>query len=143
MTMLLPRPLTCATALAAATLLGACASTKLDASWTNPEFAGTKLRDQTVLVACQARDFTTQAVCEDQVAAQLATRGARPVKFLVGNTGTPPTNEAIEAAAKRANARAVFCRPSAPVRPSASASAVAAIAAALPVASRCRSAAQR
>ena len=91
-----------------ACLLAACASTKMEAQWSNPEFGGVKLRDQQVLVACQARDFTVQAVCEDQIASQLAARGVKPLKFAVSNTGTAPTNEAIEAAAKRANARAVF-----------------------------------
>ena len=47
----------------------------MDAQWSNPEFAGKALRGATVLVVCQARDFTTQAVCEDQAAAPA--RGAR------------------------------------------------------------------
>ena len=80
----------------------------MDAQWSNPEFRSVKLRDQTVMVACQARDFTVQAVCEDQIAAQLITRGAKPVKFAVVNPGAPPVNEAVDAAAKKANARAVF-----------------------------------
>jgi len=91
-----------------ALVLTACATTKMEAQWSNPEFGGFKLRDQTVLVACQARDFTVQAVCEDQIAGQLAARGARPVKFAVSNTGISPTNEAIEAAAKKANARVIY-----------------------------------
>ena len=91
-----------------ACLLAACATTKMDAQWSNPEFKGVSLRDQVVMVACQARDFTTQAVCEDQAATQLAARGAKPMKFSLASTGAPPANEAIEAAAKRANARAVF-----------------------------------
>lgn len=89
-------------------LLTGCATTKMEAQWSNPEFSGAKLRDQPVMVACQARDFTVQAVCEDQVAAQLSARGVKPVKFAVSNTGAAPTNEAIDAAAKRANARAVY-----------------------------------
>ena len=90
------------------TLLAACATTQMEAQWMNPDFKGAKLRDQTVLVACQARDFTVQAVCEDQASAQLTARGVKPVKFAVTNTGVPPTAEAIEAAAKRASARAVY-----------------------------------
>jgi len=90
-----------------ALLLAGCATTKMEAQWSNPEFRSVSLRDQTVMVACQARDFTVQAVCEDQIAAQLAARGVKPVKFAVANTGTAPTNEAIDAAAKKANARAV------------------------------------
>jgi hypothetical protein len=94
--------------LAAAALLAACATTRMEAQWSNPEFSGARLRDQTVLVACQARDFPVQAVCEDQVAGQLGTRGVKPVKFAASNAGVAPTNEAIEAAAKKAGARAVF-----------------------------------
>jgi len=90
-----------------AMVLAACATTRMEVQWTNPEFKGTTLRDQPVLVACQARDFTAQAVCEDQFANQLAARGVRPIRFAVSNTGVSPTNEAIEAAAKRENARAV------------------------------------
>jgi hypothetical protein len=89
-------------------LLAGCATTKLDASWSNPEFAGKSLRGQTVLVACQARDFTTQAVCEDQIAARLATAGVKPVKFSAANANITATNDAIDAAAKRDGARAIF-----------------------------------
>ena len=91
-----------------ACVLAACATTKMDAQWSNPEFRSVNLRGQTVMVACQARDFTVQAVCEDQIAAQLVTRGAKPVKFVVVNPGAPPANEAVDAAAKKANASAVF-----------------------------------
>ncbi len=88
-------------------LLAACATTKMDAQWSNPEFGAKRLRDQTVIVVCQARDFTIQAVCEDQVAAQLETRGIKTVKFAVSNSGVHRP-EVVEAAAKRANARAVY-----------------------------------
>jgi hypothetical protein len=91
-----------------ALLLAACATTKMDAQWSNPEFAKASLRGQTVLVACQARDFTTQAVCEDQAASQLESRGAKAVKFAVVKPGAPPSNDAVEAAAKQAGARAIF-----------------------------------
>lgn len=104
----LPRNLLPVLAPISAILLSACATTKMEAQWSNPEFRDAKLRDQVVLVACQARDFTVQAVCEDQIASQLAARGVKPTKFAVANTGTAPTNEAIDAAAKRANARAVY-----------------------------------
>lgn len=100
-------PLRYATALGAC-MLAACATTKMDAQWSNPEFRSVNLRGQTVMVACQARDFTVQAVCEDQIAAQLVTRGAKPVQFAVVSPGAPPVNEAVDAAAKKANARVVF-----------------------------------
>ena len=96
-----------ALALVACTV-AACASTKMDAKWSNPEFAGKSLRGQSVLVVCQARDFTTQAVCEDKAASQLEARGIKTVKFAVASPGAPPVQEAVEAAAKRAGALAVY-----------------------------------
>jgi hypothetical protein len=89
-------------------LLAACATTKLEAQWSNPEFKGKSLRGQSVMVACQARDLTVQAVCEDQIAQQLKSRGARPLQFAVTSPGQSPTNEAIEAAARKAGAGTVF-----------------------------------
>jgi len=91
-----------------ACLLAACASTKMDAQWANPDFRGVKLSGKTVMVACQARDFTVQAVCEDQIARQLAAKGAKPLQFIAGSPGVQPVNEAVDAAAKRAGAPLVF-----------------------------------
>jgi hypothetical protein len=106
----MPRSSTLPAALSAfaVTVLAACATTKMEAQWSNPEFKGASLRGQPILVACQARDLTVQAVCEDQIAGQLATRGAKPVQFAVASPGTAPTNEAIEAAARKANAKVTF-----------------------------------
>jgi hypothetical protein len=89
-------------------LLAACATTQMEAEWSNPEFKGASLRGQTVMVGCQARDLTVQAVCEDQIARELAARGAKPVQFAVASPGIAPTSEAIEAAAKKAGARTIF-----------------------------------
>jgi hypothetical protein len=94
--------------LLAAGLTAACATTKMDAQWSNPEFAGKSLRGATVLVVCQARDFTTQAVCEDQAAAQLESRGIKTLKFAVVSPNAPPAPEVVETTAKRANAAAVY-----------------------------------
>lgn len=91
-----------------ASLFAACATTKMDAQWSNPEFAQASLRGKTVLVVCTARDFTTQAVCEDQAAAMLEARGLKTARFAVASPGTPPANDAVEAAAKRAGAQAIF-----------------------------------
>lgn len=91
-----------------ASLLAACATTKMDAQWSNPDFRGTKLAGKTVMVACQARDFTVQAVCEDQIARQLAAKGVKPVQFVAANPGVQPVNDVVDAAAKRAGATAVF-----------------------------------
>ncbi len=92
----------------AVVLLAACATTKMDAQWSNPDFRGTKLAGKTVMVACQARDFTVQAVCEDQIARQLAAKGAKPVQFIAGNPGVQPVNDTVDAAARKAGAPVVF-----------------------------------
>jgi hypothetical protein len=94
--------------LALTALVASCATTKMDAQWSNPEFAGKSLRGATVLVVCQARDFTTQAVCEDQAASQLESRGIKTVKFAALSPNAPPAPDVVEAAAKRADARAVY-----------------------------------
>jgi hypothetical protein len=94
--------------LAATVFVASCATTKMDAQWSNPEFAGTSLRGATVLVVCQARDFTTQAVCEDQAASQLEAKGIKTLKFAAMSPNAPPVPDVVEAAAKRANARVVY-----------------------------------
>lgn len=74
---------------AALALLGGCASTRLDAQWTDPQFAGTSLGSARVLVACEAREPVVQRLCEDRIAAEVVARGASPVlaKELGGNPG--------------------------------------------------------
>ncbi|MGE5713704.1 MAG: hypothetical protein ACM32F_07490, partial [Betaproteobacteria bacterium] len=84
--------------LALTIFVAACATTKMDAQWSNPEFAGTSLRGATVLVVCQARDFTTQAVCEDQAASQLEAKGVKTVKFAALSPNAPPAPDVVEAA---------------------------------------------
>jgi hypothetical protein len=94
--------------LALTVFVASCATTKMDAQWSNPEFAGKSLRGATVLVVCQARDFTTQAVCEDLAASRLEARGIKTVKFAALSPNAPPAPDVVEAAAKRADARAVY-----------------------------------
>jgi hypothetical protein len=62
-----------------ALLLAACTSTRLDGTWTRPEFAGTRLQGS-VLVVGVARDDTLRRVYEDAMAAQLAARGLRALR---------------------------------------------------------------
>jgi hypothetical protein len=64
---------------AAALALAGCASTTLNAQWSDPQFAGKSLRGAKVLVACQAADATLRRVCADRTAAKLAQLGAVPV----------------------------------------------------------------
>ena len=66
---------------AAAVLLGlsGCASSSVNAQWSDPQFAGQPPRGTRVLVACEAPDPTLRRVCADRLAAKLAGLGALPV----------------------------------------------------------------
>jgi hypothetical protein len=59
-------------------MLAGCATSQLNAQWSDPEFAGKSLRGARVLVACQAVDPTLRRVCADRSAARLAALGAKP-----------------------------------------------------------------
>ncbi|MEP6609733.1 MAG: hypothetical protein ABJA83_13800, partial [Burkholderiaceae bacterium] len=58
-------------------LLTACATTRMDAQWTNPDYQGRGARGGSVLVACEAPELTLQRICEDQLAAAVSARGAK------------------------------------------------------------------
>lgn len=64
--------------LAAFALLAAagCATTELDAQWTDPQFQGRSLRDTTVLVVCEAPDPAVKRLCQDRLAAEVVAHGA-------------------------------------------------------------------
>lgn len=106
----LPFPASVAACLTATVLLSACASTRMDAQWTNPEYQGRNVRGASVLVACEAQDLTLQRICEDQLAAAVSARGAKPTlnSQLAPASGAPPAgNDPYVAAAKRLGARAI------------------------------------
>jgi hypothetical protein len=95
---------------ACAVMLAGCATTQMDAQWSNPEYSGRSLRGETVLIACEAPEVTLQRICEDQVAAQVSARGAKPTKNSTLNAaGSPPTGatDPYAVAAKRIGARAI------------------------------------
>jgi hypothetical protein len=50
-----------------------CVTTRLDAAWSNPEFAGAKLSDRVLLIGL-TRDETLRRRHEDEVAARFAER---------------------------------------------------------------------
>jgi hypothetical protein len=93
----------------AAALLAACATTRMDAQWTNPDYQGRNVRGASVLVACEAQDLTLQRICEDQLAAAVSARGAKPTlnSQLTGASGPAAGIDPYVAAAKRVGARAV------------------------------------
>jgi hypothetical protein len=62
-----------------ALLLAGCASSRINAQWSDPQFAGQPPRGAKVLVACQAADPTLRRICADRMAARLAALGALPV----------------------------------------------------------------
>ena len=98
-----------ALSLSAAVLLSACATTRMDAQWTNPDYQGRNVRGASVLVACEAQDLTLQRICEDQLAAAVAARGAKPtLNSQLSPASSPPAgNDPYLAAAKRVGARAI------------------------------------
>ena len=60
-------------------LVGGCASTRVQAQWSDPSFAGQSLRGATVLVVCDASDAALTRLCKDHLAAQVALVGATPI----------------------------------------------------------------
>lgn len=95
--------------LSSAVLLSACATTRMDAQWTNPDYQGRGVRGAPVLVACEAPDLTVQRICEDQLAAAVSARGAKPtLNSQLSPGGNPPSgNDPYVAAAKRVGARGI------------------------------------
>jgi hypothetical protein len=102
--------------LAAAALLASgglfiagCATTRVEAEWTDPQFAGKSLRSAKVLVVCDANEVVIKRICQDQLAAQIAASGATPVMGPADLTvGPPPANDKTIAAARSAGAKAIF-----------------------------------
>jgi hypothetical protein len=92
-----------------AAALSACATTRMDAQWTNPEYQGRNVRGASVLVACEAQDLTLQRICEDQLAAAVSARGAKAtLNSQLSAAASPATgNDPYLAAAKRVGARAI------------------------------------
>lgn len=93
----------------AAVLLTACATTRMDAQWSNPEYKGRNVQGASVLVACEAQDLTLQRICEDQLAAAVSARGAKATlnSQLSAAASAPGGNDPYVAAAKRVGAKAI------------------------------------
>ena len=105
-----PSALGAGVAAALASLLVGCASTQLDAQWSDPSLGPTFLRGARVLVACDAYELVVRQICQDQLAAEVTARGATPV-FLA--PGFPvATDRAIDPqllpAAREAGAKAMM-----------------------------------
>jgi hypothetical protein len=86
-----------------------CASTRVEAEWSDPQFAGRSLRGAKVLVVCDAAEIVAKRICQDKLAAQLTASGATPV---IGpedlTVGPAPGNDRSLAAARGAGATAIL-----------------------------------
>jgi hypothetical protein len=104
-------PMLAAVALLAATtvVIAGCASTKVVAEWSDPQFAGRSLKGEKVLVVCDANETVIRRICQDQLAAYLTASGAVPVSGPADLTvGPPPANDKTLAAARSAGAKAIL-----------------------------------
>ena len=111
MTAIRPSRLLVHASAAVAVLLAGCASTRLDAQWSDPQLAPGSLRGARVMVACEAYDLVIRRICQDQMAAEVTARGGTPVA--APNTtneapGRPLGAEQYLPAARNAGVKAVL-----------------------------------
>lgn len=95
----------------AVALLAGCASTHLDAQWSDPQLVPSSLRGARIMVACEAHDLVVKRICQDQLVSEVVARGATPV--MAPDTihvppGRSPGNEPYLGAARDAGATAVL-----------------------------------
>lgn len=105
-----PVPLSAFTLVVTAALAG-CASTRLDAQWSDPQIGASPLRGARVMVVCEAYDLAVKRICQDQMAAEVVARGGTAVPGPDESSGAPvrPLNhDQYLGAARQANAKAVL-----------------------------------
>jgi hypothetical protein len=98
-------------AAAVALLLAGCASTRLDAQWTDPQAGAMAMRGGRVLVACEAYEPVVKRLCQEQMAARLQSAGAQPVlapESPQSTPGRPVGDDQLLATARANNARGVL-----------------------------------
>ena len=96
---------------ATAALAAGCASTRLDAQWSDPQLGASPLRGARVLVVCEAYDLAIKRICQDQMAAEVVARGGTAVPGPDEGAGAPVrplNNDQYLGAARQANAKAVL-----------------------------------
>jgi len=86
--------------------IAGCASTRLDAQWSDPQFQGRSLRGAKVLVVCNANEPVVRRICQEKLAAQVAASGATPI-LGPEDVAAGPSDKTL-AAARGAGATAVF-----------------------------------
>ena len=92
-------------------VLAGCASTRLDAQWSDPRLAPGSLRGARVLVACESHDLVLRQICLDQLSAEVVARGGTPVPatdVAVAGPGRSAGNEPYLDAARRAQAKGII-----------------------------------
>ncbi len=100
-----------AVAVTAMALLAGCASTRLDAQWSDPQLAPGSLRGARVLVACESHDLVLKQICLDQLSAEVVARGGTPVPapdVAVAGPGRAAGNEPYLDAARSAQAKGII-----------------------------------
>lgn len=94
-----------------AVFVAGCASTNVDAQWRNVDLPPAYLQGATVLVSCETGEVVVKRICEDQVAADLSLRGAKPVIPAPGSVAAPqpgvPDSEYLPVAREN-GAKAIF-----------------------------------
>lgn len=106
-----PSRLPLAAALAAASALVGCATTRLDAEWSDPGLKPNMLRGSRVLIACEAYEAVVKRLCLDALSAEVVARGATPVvapETTNPAPGRPLGDEQYLGAARNAGAKAVL-----------------------------------
>jgi len=96
---------------ALAMLLAGCASTRLDAQWSDPQLAPNSLRGARIMIACEAYDLVIKRICQDQMASEVVARGGTPVvapDTTNAAPGRPLGSEQYLDAARSAGAKAVL-----------------------------------
>jgi len=95
----------CCAAAAGALLTSGCATNRVQAEWSDPQFTNHPLRGAKVLVVCDAADLPIKRLCEEQMNAQVATAGATPV---AAPDLTGATEDVVLASARSAGAKAAL-----------------------------------
>jgi hypothetical protein len=92
-----------------ALLISACTTTHLDSQWSNPDFANNKITGK-LLVVGVSRDNTVRRLYEDEMTAQLASRGHSTVRSyeLVPGALVFGGNAALLKAAQDAGAKMIL-----------------------------------
>ena len=91
--------------------IAGCASTRLDAQWSDPQLAPNPLRGARVMVVCEAYDLAVKRICQDQMAAEVVARGGTAVPGPDAGAGAPVrplNNDQYIGAARDAGAKAVL-----------------------------------